>query len=198
MTEHADKLAEAIRAILRSRMSESPETRDLLVVLAGWVLDEADRLVADRTGIEPGAEPDDTAQESDKRDDDRRDSVPVAVESRGEVPLVFGGNEIKLEVGGTSDELASAVESAVEETTVVVAPRAGRREIDLGLVAERCALKSESCRVYIERRAAEGDPEHEPGVIGRLNSLIDRARRLENCFLWVFWRERAQPTDEEL
>ena len=72
------------------------------------------------------------------------------------------------------------------------------REWDLALIVQRCRLKARSCRLYIQRRAAVGDPLKEPLLINEMNDLISEAKSLPDCFLWVFWRERTQPNDEIL
>ncbi|QOJ01343.1 MAG: hypothetical protein HRU70_12950 [Phycisphaeraceae bacterium] len=68
-------------------------------------------------------------------------------------------------------------------------------EIDLALVEKRCRLKAASCRLFIARRAAAADPDAEREVLDRLNDMIAKAKAMVSCFLWVFWRNQAQPDD---
>jgi hypothetical protein len=115
---------------------------------------------------------------------------------RAVVPLKIGDAAMRVVVNGTADEVAAAHDAAHPADTE---ERPSREvPISLALIEQRCLLKADSCRLFIERRAARGDPERERGLVGRMNEMIDRAKAAPNCFLWVFWRERTQPDDGAL
>lgn len=122
---------------------------------------------------------------------------------RQHVPLAIGGARIEVEVGGSRAEFEAAARAADHASSEDgEAQRSwggmGSHEIDLGLIVERCRLKAESCRLFIERRAAFADPLREPEVLDRMNRMIDRAKSMRECFLWVFWRDKAPPDDVAL
>lgn len=182
--DHAQRLAEAIKAVLREQMDASPATRSLLVALAKWVLAELDR-------SEPDAPPEPLHPKKTEHT-----TPPSSPENRGVVPLRIGDGVLEIEVPGSVADLASAHVAAQDEEpepdTIT------GRDVDLDLVVRRCRLKAESCRVYIDRRAAEYDEQREPEVIERMNALLTQGKGLENCFLWVFWRQQIQPEDDTL
>ncbi len=182
--EHAAKIAGAVEAVLREQMHASPATRSLLIALAEWVLAEADRIEA--SGPAPsGRMPDPPAR-------------PVPPLPREKVPLKIGDALYEVEVPGSADELARAHEAASEETECDADDRITGRDVDLGLVARRAALKAESCRVFVEWRRAGYDEVQAPGLKGEMDVLLKEAKSLENCFLWVFWRDKEPPNDEAL
>jgi len=165
--------------------------REFAVALASLVLEEAARVEGEGEGGESPAE--------ENRSEPEISGDASEAESRGVVPLRIGGAEVPVEVRGSEDELEAVQKSgdgpARDRDASGGEPR---REIDLGLIAARARLKGQSCRVYIERRAAEGDPDREPELIERMNSMIDEAKSFPDCFLWVFWRYEEQPSDEWL
>jgi hypothetical protein len=122
-------------------------------------------------------------------------SLPV---SSAIVPLRLGDAVVHLPLTGTTEELGRARASASEVSTdaELGGDNAGAMsEIDLALVEKRCRLKAASCRLFIERRAAAANPDDEREVLDRLNDMIAKAKAMESCFLWVFWRNQAQPDD---
>ncbi|MBX3435801.1 MAG: hypothetical protein KF847_20985 [Pirellulales bacterium] len=114
------------------------------------------------------------------------------------VPLKLGDAVVHLPLTGTTEELgrarASASDVSVDDGVDGVGSSAPS-DIDLALVEKRCRLKAASCRLFIERRAAAADPDAEREVLERLHDMIAKAKAMENCFLWVFWRNQPQPAD---
>lgn len=116
---------------------------------------------------------------------------PLAV-----VPLRVGDSApVSVPVRGPAADVSRAVESA-ERPDRPDTPRPPPP--DLPLIQTRARLKAASCRVFIERRAATGDPLREPALIARVAEMIAEAKAMPGCFLWVFFREKPQPTDEAL
>jgi hypothetical protein len=74
--------------------------------------------------------------------------------------------------------------------------RAERTDIDLDLVATRCLLKAEACRWLIERRrrVIETD-ESEESLRGADIELVNRARELRGCWLWMLQPGEGAHTD---
>lgn len=187
MIDHADRLAEALRALLAARLRTSPEERTLLVELSRWILEEAARL-----DESPGQPPEPRTEPPEPRGE----PTPARPESRGVVPLSIGGALVRVEVPGSAGELSAAAASAADEEPDPE-PDA-RPEIDLALIATRCRLKAESCRHFIVRRSAEGDPLRERPALDTMNQLIARAKALPDCFLWAFWPHAEQPDDDRM
>ncbi|MBX9735617.1 MAG: hypothetical protein K2X32_01715 [Phycisphaerales bacterium] len=114
------------------------------------------------------------------------------------VPLKLGDAVVHLPLTGTTEELGRARASASDvsvDDEEDGARSSAPSDIDLSLVERRCRLKAASCRLFIERRAAAADPDAEREVLDRLNDMIAKAKAMESCFLWVFWRNQAQPDD---
>jgi len=117
------------------------------------------------------------------------------------VPLKLGDAVVHVPLTGTAEELGRARASALEaslDTEAEAADSSAMSDIDLALVEKRCRLKAASCRLFIERRAAAADAYLEREVLDRLNDMIAKAKAMENCFLWVFWRHETQPADAVL
>ncbi len=201
----ADRLAERVREVLAEAMSSTPAVRALLVELARTITamaaeqDEADAGGETRgeTRVAAG-----DAAGARRHVDTPREAVNAAGSS-GEalqparrVSLAIGGAVTEVEVPGSEAEIRAA-EAALVRAPESVRPEV-RAEVDLGLIATRCRLKAESCLLYIERRAAEGDLEREPAVVERMRRMIETGKGLRDCFLWVFWREAEQPSDARL
>lgn len=191
-----DQFAAAFRAFIREQMAQTPATAAFLIELARTVLDEAsqtgmlagDKLPEDKTPP-PAREPEPKPVVGTK---------PVEEPVRRAVPLRIGDISIPVEVQGTEADLRAA-EAAHTPVRPQPEPIGETPEIDLTMVVRRAKLKAASCLLYIERRAAEGDAERERPILDSMKSMIDRAQNeLRECFLWAFFRERAQPDDETL
>ena len=109
------------------------------------------------------------------------------------VPLKIGDTALQVAVAGTTAEIGQArlAAQAPAESAPVI------RDDSLELIETRCQIKAESCRVHVARRAAIGTPEEEEHV-AKVRSLLQRAKALPDCFLWVFFQERSQPDDATL
>jgi hypothetical protein len=184
MPDQADQLAAALRALIRDHMSRSAAVRDVAIQLAQTILDEASRLTepAGESKPVPVTKPASTAPES----------VPTV---RATVPLSFGGLSVPVEVQGTEADFAAVARSQADAE-----PDSPRFDgpVDLDLVVARARLKAESCRHFIVHRAASGNRDLEPANITRLNAMIAQAKSMPECFLWVFWPDAEQPSDDAL
>ncbi len=182
--QHGAKPGESLEAVVREQMEASPATRALLVALAEWVLAESARI---ETATSP--KPDNTI--------DRPDTPAAGArpEQRGVVPLKIGDEALEIEVSGSAAEIARAHESASAEIGDDPDDRIAGQDVDLELVARRSGLKAESCRVFIAWRRAGFDEDRAPGLKTEMDALLREARSLENCFLWVFWKEKTPPPD---
>lgn len=190
--EEPDKLADAIRGVVREQMGGSTQVKRLLVELARVVLAEAERLEA----VEPEA-PHATGDEPTTDKPRALEPPPVRRAEPERVPLErlrIGGAAVS--TGGIAPAPASRNITARAPTSAPEQPTTN--EIDLLLIVTRSRLKAESCRFFIERRAHEGDPIRDPEFSSRINAMIARAKELPSCFLWVFWKEAKQPSDAEL
>lgn len=210
------QLADAAAEVLRPHIERSEPLRRAVALIGKWLCEEAERvagpapaavehIVATETPIaqnsigtiEPESAPSALAPNIEPKV--QLSTLPRALPvSSAIVPLKIGDAVVHLPLTGTTEELGRARASASEASTdaELSGDDAGARsEIDLALVEKRCRLKAASCRLFIERRAAVTDPDAEREVLDRLNDMIAKAKAMESCFLWVFWRNQAQPDD---
>ncbi len=210
------QLADAASEVLRPHIEKSEPLRRAVALIGKWLCEEAERakgpapavvehIVATETPIaqhsmvttEP--EPAPSAHPPNIEPKVQLATLPRALPaSSAIVPLRLGDAVVHLPLTGTTEELGRARASASEVSTDAEwgGDDAGAMSvIDLALVEKRCRLKAASCRLFIERRAAAADPNAEREVLGRLNDMIAKAKAMESCFLWVFWRNQAQPDD---
>ena len=215
-------LVRAVQDVLRPRLQESEAARRLARLMGEWLIEEAR---AASGGEESAPEPSGYSTEplSEGSRDGRagvgepvgadgagtppedgeavRARTPAPTMRRGIVPLKIGDAKVHIAVPGSTEDLGRARQTAPEfdddEEPVESRPSSGPI-VDLDLVRQRCRLKAESCRLFIERRAAEGDVDRERPLIDRMNAMIATAKSMTDCFLWVFWRERTQPDDATL
>lgn len=210
MTDRMQRVAEALREYLREEMAKSAAAKNLIVQLANLALEEAERL--DTTEPAPAGQthapdqPSRPEQEKPEQDQPRPARIVGHLEAptparryepRGVVSLSMGDEVIKVAVEGARDELEAAEESSRRETEPERQDRP-LSEIELSLMTKRSRLKAEACRLFIEKRAVEGDPEAERPFIQRMHEMIDTGRSLPDCFLWVFWRYETQPASDAL
>ena len=215
MSHTPDRLADAIRRVLKGEMGRSPAVRGLLVELAELVLAESDALDAaadeDRShepplvvdggpsSDGPDANAAQAAADSDEEKGDAADPIPEEPVTAS-VPLTLGGAGATIEVKGSASDIAevkrAAVGAADDHEPQQEAPKP--KSIDLGLIEKRSRLKAESCRFFIERRRDRGDPVREPALKARMDEMIAMAKSMPECFLWVFWPHEEQPADDRL
>lgn len=210
MNDTPDRLADAIRRVLKEEMGRSPAVRDLLVELAEFVLVEADEVPHQAEQARP-TEPSSVAGEAiadeageptgDGGGGGAEDPESVADEPvTASVPLTLGGPVVDIKVRGPASEIEEVNQTAPDphedDEPQQDAPKP--KPIDLELIEERARLKAESCRFFIERRRDRGDPVREPALKTRIDSMIETARSMPDCFLWVFWPHAEQPADDRL
>ncbi len=151
MRDPADRLSEAIRLVVREHLGRSPSLRRLACELAEMVLLEAERIEQGEGADEAGVQ---EAGSADLMGSDATGSQgpPARVRS---VPLEIGGAMAVVEVADTGMRGNSPGPRGEPEDPLTLSRRDGPlREIDLALMARRCRLKAESCRLHILRRGA--------------------------------------------
>ena len=211
------ELAKALQDALAPQIRRSESARRAARLLGEWLLEQCRD--ADAAQSAPATAPADVSSAAGEPTastlpPDRTESagagmkagIPEAAEapstserttSRAIVPLKIGDASVLLPVEGTTEELGRA-RQANPQTWQDEKDSGVSTGIDLSMVERRCRLKAESCRLFIERRAAAFDPIAEPLMVSKMNEMIASARALPNCFLWVFWKEREQPDDKDL
>lgn len=211
MNQTPDRLADAIRRVLKEEMGRSPAVRELLVELAELVLVEAEEFKS-RAEHVVAAEPVSVAEtasdtlQTEPISEGLIEPEPASAEPRAEkpitadVPLALGGPVMDIKVTGTPSEIVEVKQTIAgpsdDDGAQQEAPTP--KPIDLELIEERARLKAESCRFYIERRRDRGDPVLEPTLKTRMDSMITTAKSMQDCFLWVFWPHEDQPADDQL
>jgi len=102
--------------------------------------------------------------------------------------------------GGTSTELSSTDGNVSVVSAVATTPKANdRTDADLRLIAERCRLKAEGCRWAAERiRLAEEGACHQTDIAPFDREIIDRAKQLPECLLWMNHPSSPVPDDPSL
>lgn len=216
MRESPNRLADAFARVLREEFGRSPAVRDLLVLLAEFVLAEAEGY-----RFQAG---DDRASESPVTMDAKTDAetlgaagVPAAAETTEvqaksvepnlegplttTVPLKLGGPVMDVNVMASASDITEAQRAEADASDDDLPPQQEPpkpNRIDLGLVEERARLKAESCRFFIERRRDRGDPVREPALKARMDAMIATAKSMPDCFLWVLWPHQEQVADDRL
>ncbi len=209
------RLAEGVVELLRPRMEGSEPLRRTVGLIGKWLCEisenaangecvsggqEAAAAMPSEQGasvVPPSGPP---VRESEvvvrARVGDTVRGLPVA---QALVPLKIGDAKAHVPLMGTTEELGRARAAAFEFEQGGDSKTPGvAGELDLKLIEERCRLKAASCRLFIERRAAEAGSEAERGVVSRMNEMLTRAKAMPGCFLWVFWRHERQPDDAAL
>lgn len=185
--DDTDKIAEAIRTLLREGMDRSPRVRGLVTALAEWVLAEpaAEDSAAEVTG------PLEIEDQPEEAEETQEPST-----TQGVVELSLGESVLDIKVPGTAADLASAKETARPAPE----PRrpTARPAIDLGLIAAKCGLKAEACRLCVERTEAGADTQREWEFRSRASDLLERRKKLDDAFLWMLLRDKTQPDTESM
>ncbi|MDX2147148.1 MAG: hypothetical protein SFZ23_06460 [Planctomycetota bacterium] len=215
-----EQLIAAASALVRRTVGGSPELQAFVVALGHWLVAEAGRSTTGQAPISgqtptgnpnvvPHASPmaPSPAQAPSPLEPARvqRAYIPIGIirgpkiaVSSDVVPLKIGDAVAEVEVRGTHDELGRAHASAEDSEPPPrddAMPRSFEG-IDLSLVESRCRLKAESCRFFIRRRSG-GTVNAETTDI-QVNTFIEQAKKLPECFLWIFWRHATQPDDATL
>lgn len=208
-------LIQALRDLLGPRMAKSEPLRRTVRELGRLLIAEADRAgraepaapepsEIEASAPEPSANEPAAPEPSDSGAPAARPEVAitgprlVSPEPKASVPLRLGDAGVSVRVFGRPEEVERArasVEAREAEEARESEPAA---ELDLALIETRSRLKAEACRVFIERRACEPGSEEERAQVERLQGLIDRARAMRDCFLWMLYREKPAPDDGPL
>lgn len=209
MSDTTERLVKALRVLLREHL-KSPAVRAVVREVAILVIEEADRIEHAGSAVaEPGAADSDNALtglsdvnvpntvEPDVVLDSTLDRRTTETQI-GVVPLTLGDGFARVSVPGSDADLAAAHRSAVVPAPPSEVESPEREDVDLALVVERSRLKAASCRLFMRRRATADDPLTERQMLAEMNGMIERARSLRGCFLWVFWRDETQPEDDRL
>lgn len=214
------QLADAVAQVLRPHLERSEALRRTAGLIGKWLCEEAERIgpgvaatnepiasdqsvVAESIAGVPATPEGPGARAGDPSEPPQRPAAAPRVlpMSSGIVPLKLGDTLVHVPLSGTTQELGRARLAAIEPKDAPDAAAsdfADRTEIDLAMIEERCRLKAASCRLFVEKRAAAGDPDREYEVRQRMNKMIADAKAKPDCFLWVFWRERTPPDDAAL
>ncbi len=202
------QLLRALEDLIGPHLKRSEPARRAARLLAAWLLDACHEAESSpdpiaQVQIEAKA-PLAPAPGAAERDDEiapatpPSPTAPATQRSRGIVPLRIGDATAHVPVNGTTTDIGRARRAAGAldpDAAPATIPSLPERSIDLALVEQRCALKAASCRLFIERRAAAGDPQREPVALARMDAMLAQAKSLPRCFLWVFFRDRPQPDD---
>ncbi len=116
----------------------------------------------------------------------------------GTVEVTGGDAELPAVETARTADLPAAPTTPNEPSTVATNRLVEHQAIDLSMVVKRCRLKAKSCRLFVQRRAAFGNPAAEQDRQASIDRMIAQAKSLPNCFLWVFWRDKEPPDDEQL
>lgn len=196
MEDQSDRIADALRGVLRECLEHSPAVRLLATEVAHWVLSEAARLER-----QPAAEPPAPAGRPPVAASACVEAPGdgVAGTTSGVVSLKLGSAVAQVAVCGSREEIAAAEQAtlskpaALRPTPIDLGPAGTAAEVDLDLVVRRCRLKAESCRLYLEKRACGADQQAEAAVVERIEAALAQAKQLSGCFLWPLWRGRQPP-----
>ena len=187
MSDQTSKLVEAFRAFVEEQFERSPAVRKLAVELARWVIEHDEH---ESSGSKTDVRAPDSGEQVAAS---KPDSAPVS-----RVPLAIGDcPPIELEVNGTAEQVRDA-RIASDFSTNQSPATEQPREIDLDLITRRSALKARACRLYIEKRNCPVELQDESAVIKRMHEMLDEAKTIQPCFLWVFWQYEEQPDNAVL
>jgi hypothetical protein len=112
--------------------------------------------------------------------------VPTAESVQVETPEPSTVNVDTSTLRDLKTALASVSGFAATETTAHIT-RPARRAIGLDAIARSCRVKAEACEWAVERQKLIADPhvDFRMEVSPRDRALIEKARELEACFLWM-------------
>lgn len=210
--EELRELHENVRRLIQPHLRASEPLRRVVEGLGRLLVEEARRAESDdsQPTAAESTTAEDPAEDRSVADEEptglsHQDSPASEQTVRSTVPLRLGDRTIEVAVTDTHEEVSTvraALESDQEDDDAFDGGAAASRDgaIDLEQIERRCRLKADSCRVFIDRRAAmyEYDFEREQGLISRMDEMIARAKAMPRCFLWAFYRERTQPDDATL
>lgn len=209
------ELLDAARTLLKPHLDRSPPLRTVCTLL-GRLLIEAAQESTDRSGAAPvdqatpppapAAPPSPPSRVPSPfppapaaRPAPAPPSTPALPLSYATLPLKLGGAVAHVVSPGTTVEFGRARQAAYEPASGMPEPEErAARDIDLELIVKRCRLKAKSCRRLAAYIAAEGAFISDPDRRAERERLIDEAKQLPDCFLWVFYPGKDQPPEPEL
>jgi hypothetical protein len=221
--EDLRRLVTAASALLRPHLEQSPPLRDFCRILGQLLIETAQQSASAPPSNAPVSTPEPAPSSPTLTFNSeivvtptpsaptieprpvppmRRISEPVLPVSQAKVPLKIGGVLTHVMTTGTTVELGRARQSVIDDP----ASRSPESDpwgtpdhtLDLQLIEKRSRLKARSCRVFMQHRAAEGQFVSDPRRRTERQQLIDEARQLSDCFLWVFLTDKSQPDDNTL
>lgn len=191
---------EALSELLQPQLQASPALRKVLRLVGELLIAEANRAEQSLSGPETGS-----ALAVDNSVELKKAALPPTPREHVEtVPLQIGDAAMPVVVTGSMDEIKRARLAASESSTRRAEVDGSREsfldlaEIDLAQMERRCRLKAESCRSFAElRQAGLRTPEYQSGL-QRRTELIELAKTMQPCFLWVYIPGASNPDDESL
>ncbi len=211
-----EALVRALEEALRPHLRESLPLRRLARAAGVWLAAQADQAGPVETGGSGGSGADDPAaaldevatQATGSEADSPVEPAPlingpqvVTPRPTRDVPLRLGGADTSVKVFGRPEEVAR-VHAMVEAEDAEAARAGGEADapaaIDLGLIATRCALKAVACRSFVRRRSTAPMSPEEDRCIEEMHGLIDTAKSMRECLLWMFFREYRHPDDDAM
>lgn len=126
-------------------------------------------------------------------------SPPVSSVVEPRPRLIVGPTLIDRPAGSAPTSLGFSTRIATREEPAAPASRKEIDDADLPLIAARCRLKAEGAQWAATRRqriAAHADYEVE--IAPRDRDIIERARQIEGCFLWMNHPSGPSPSDLSL
>ena len=183
----SEVLSSLIQRVLDEQLERSPALRELARHLATLTLQRLEEF--DRPPAPIAKAP--TRQ--------TRPTPPTAI-----APLRLGDTQTQVAVIGDSRSVEAARKAAQEQASLsgerynYLERTARARQTDLSLVATRCRLKAKSCRHQILRQHQQRETREELESRQLMNELIAQAKTMDDCFLWMFFRDKPTTADAEL
>jgi hypothetical protein len=115
--------------------------------------------------------------------------------------LCIGDGQAMVEVKDTPEHILAVQRSMARSVARAAdAPGEPEPEISLDLIATRCRLKAEGCRLAGQERAVQDGKRSSTDQQRKhqIDAVLRRAKALPNCFVWALFRRRPRPTPERL
>jgi hypothetical protein len=198
-------LVEALARLVRTRLAESAEVRDVARCLGTWLLDEVQRASSDidRPRAEPeAAQPAPLDEAPAQREATTTESAPPTEEPAPPqptttIPLRLGDAALQIAVpGATVPNPAPQIVRPNREDWTAFAERA--RPLDLALIERRSRLKADGAAHALRQPPTFASSGERDAWRWRMDELIWEAKSLDSCFLWMFYRPWPRVPDEIL
>lgn len=99
--------------------------------------------------------------------------------------------------GSGPERLTEPARPTITGPTIVAQPPRSGRTTDLGVIARRCKLKAEATRWAItRRRRLDEGADFQTAIAPADRELVDRARSLPDCYLWMLDPYGVMPPDD--